>query len=167
MRTHKSQLSVWNFENRRVGFGCTATLVAYWEVYLDPISDDFTPDEISAAQLLSRWANGVREKYPDELIPISWFVRVDGENVKTFEYMPFQFEHFPLPDHEDFLTLFTWPVNVKTGRPLNWMELPVADKLWRPGRSDKGGFIQEATGWKPSMLQPHVYLPSLEKAVHR
>jgi len=39
--------------------------------------------------------------------------------------------------------------------------LPVQDKLWRPGQAGKGGFIQEATGWKPAILQPFVYLQSL------
>lgn len=142
-------------------------MVLYWEVSLDPISDDFTPKEISAPELFSRWARRVREKYRKGLIPIHWFVDVHGENVKTFEYMPFQFQHLRPAIREDFLTFFSWPVVVKTSKPLNWMELPVIDKLWRPGRGDKGGFIQEATGWKPSAGQPFVYLPSLENAVHQ
>jgi hypothetical protein len=31
----------------------------------------------------------------------------------------------------------------------------------------EGGFIQEATGWKPSALQPHVYLPTLLHSIGR
>jgi len=56
------------------------------------------------------------------------------------------------------------PVNAKTGEPLNWFALPVVDKRWNTRRADKGGFIQEHTGWKPSVLQPYVYLPSLMEA---
>jgi hypothetical protein len=44
---------------------------------------------------------------------------------------------------------------------MNWFMLPVVDKLWNSERFDKGGFIQEATGWKPSILQPCIYLPTL------
>lgn len=36
----------------------------------------------------------------------------------------------------------------KTDNPLNWLGLPVVDKLWRSRRANEGGFIQEATGWK-------------------
>ncbi|NER28870.1 MAG: hypothetical protein F6J89_14840 [Symploca sp. SIO1C4] len=61
----------------------------------------------------------------------------------------------------DFLNYFTSPVHFKTGEPLNWLSLPVVDKLWNNQRADKGGFIQEATGWKPSILQPFVYLRAL------
>jgi hypothetical protein len=162
--------SVWKFKNRRVGFECTATLVAYWEVSLDPISGDFTPKETPAADIFSRWVREVRKKYPNGLIPIWWFVDATGEIIKdggdfkTFNLMPFQLEHFP-PAAKDFLAFFTWPVNAKTSELLNWLKLPVVDKLWRPSRTDKGGFIQETTGWKPSILQSYVYLTSLEDAV--
>ena len=54
-----------------------------------------------------------------------------------------------------------WPVDAETGDELDWLALPVVDKLWNSKRGDKGGFIQEATGWKPSILQPHVFLPAL------
>ena len=49
------------------------------------------------------------------------------------------------------------------GERLNWLLLPVEDKLWNAKQANKGGFIQEATGWKPSILQPFVYLPALLK----
>jgi len=160
----RSQSTVWKFQQRRGGLECHAALEAYWEVHLDPISDDFTQEEISAVDLFSRWARQIRKKSEDELIRISWFVNVEGPDVKTFEYMPFQLRHWRTDNPEDFLSFFTWPTNVQTGDYLNWLELPVVDKLWRPSRANKGGFLQEATGWKPSILQPYVYLPSLEKA---
>ena len=67
------------------------------------------------------------------------------------------------PDPEDFLSYYSWPVNSKTGERLNWLTLPVIDKRWVGKHGEKGGFIQEATGWKPAVLQPFVYLPSLLK----
>lgn len=141
-------------------------LVAYWEVEGDPISDEYTPKEISARELFNRWAAGVQKRFPNNLIPIHWFLEYKGKDLSTFEGMPFQFEHIPDSFPENFLTFFTWPVNSKTGEQLNWLTLQVADKLWNRRRADKGGFIQEATGWKPAILQPYVYLPSLMSALN-
>ena len=159
---------LWNFRHVERGHECTAHLTAVWEADFDSMSDDFDPLEISASSLFMRWARRVSKKYTDGLIPISWFVDVSGGNCKTFEFMPFQLVHFPMSVEKDFLTFFTWPQNANSGDLLNWFELPIADKLWHSTQAgtgaDKGGFIQEATGWKPSILQPYLYLPSLEKA---
>lgn len=148
---------IWEFRSRQVDHVRRVELVAYWEVESDPISDDYTPDEISANDLLGRWIDRVRPKYENGLVPIHWFVESPGQGV--FEQMPFQFPH--LPAEEDFLARYTWPVDPRTGERLNWLTLPVVDKLWNKQRADKGGFIQEATGWKPSISQPYVYLDSL------
>lgn len=55
--------------------------------------------------------------------------------------------------HNHFLTHFTWPVNSVGGEPVNRVRLPVRDKLWNRDHCDKGGFIQELTGWKSSPFQ--------------
>ncbi|MFD7964254.1 hypothetical protein ACFV5J_25980 [Streptomyces zaomyceticus] len=60
--------------------------------------------------------------------------------------------HNPLP--EDFLTFYTWPVHAETRERINWVRVPVRDRLWHGSRADKGGFIQELTGWKPSPFEP-------------
>jgi hypothetical protein len=52
----------------------------------------------------------------------------------------------------------------ETGARLNWLTLPVVDKGWNEAQNDKGGFIQEATGWKPSALQRTVNMPTLLSA---
>ena len=41
--------------------------------------------------------------------------------------------------------------------------LPVASKNWRSGNADKGGFIQQATGWQPTPLLPTVSLSMLRR----
>jgi len=146
----------WRVRCLRNDYEWQGHLVADWEVDLDPISDDYTPDDTDAAELLRIWASQVREHHPDELIPIYWFVASPDQ--AKFEQMPFQ-HHRLLA--EDFLSFNTWPTESKTGQPLNWLTLPVVDKQWNKKHSDKGGFIQEATGWKPSILQPTVYLPTL------
>ncbi len=155
----KHHTAKWKVRSRRSDYEWEGMLTAYWEVELDPISDDYTPQEISADGLLSIWEKGVRDKYSNGLIPISWFVQCKEQG--KFDYMPFQFNHWPEYSHEDFLTNFKWPLSSETGERLNWLTLPVIDKLWNPRHADKGGFIQQATGWKPAILQPHVYLPAL------
>lgn len=153
-------------ETWRVGYlskegGWEGPLVAVWEVELDSMSDDYTPDEISAEDLLRKWAKAFEGKYANGLIPIHWWV--SSAAAAKFEAMPFGFNHHPEIDSDprNFLSFYSWPENSKTGEPLNWLTIPVIDKLWNDNRSDKGGFIQEATGWKPAILQPFVYLPSL------
>ncbi len=106
------------------------------------------------------WAERANKRYPTGLVPINWFV--SREQSGKFEAFPFQHDHVGRGAFgEDFLTFYHWPVNANTKEPLNWLELPVADKLWNEDRADKGGFIQQATRWKPSISQPYVYLPSL------
>jgi hypothetical protein len=145
----------------------TGRLEAVWEVAFDPISDDYRTDEISAAELFGQWASQVRKRYPDLLIPIDWYI--NGPDNAKFESAPFQHQR-PDSSKENFLSFYDWPVDPTTGERLNWFLVSVVDKGWnrfalQGGSITKGGFIQEHTGWKPSMLQPHVYLPSLEKAI--
>lgn len=162
-KKQKLTAPTWKVRSRRSDYEWEGAIVAYWEVSLDPISDDYVPQEIDARELFNKWVKQVQEKYPEELVPIFWFVQCKEHG--AFEVMPFQFNHFPGLYDEDFLTFFTWPVNSVTGKQLNWLTLPVADKLWNSKRSDKGGFIQEVTGWKPAVLQPYVYLPALTSAL--
>lgn len=159
MAKTKRITTTWKFRNRRSDYWCEGGIVAYWEASLDAISDGYTPKEIAARELFQQWAKQVEEKYPNSLVPVYWFVECKEHGI--FEAMPFQFGHFAEQTREDFLAFFTWPVDSVTSERLNWVTLPVADKLWNPKHADKGGFIQQATGWKPSILQPYVYLPAL------
>ena len=158
-----SKLFRWKSRNGDPEALWEAGLVAYWEVEGDPISDDYTPDEITAVKLLDLWAKKYGKKYEDGLIPINWSIRAK-EGV--FESMPFAFDHFQnrQQPQEHFLTFYSWPKSAATDQPLNWLKLPVVDKRWNKKRADKGGFIQEVTGWKPGILQPFVYLPALLNA---
>lgn len=158
-------MKIWKFLNRQSGKALEALIEAHWEVSLDPISDDYTPDEIHAHDLFELWVEKVKRKYPEGLIPIVWFVDVKGKDIATLEWMPFQFEHSPSRPSQSFLTYFTQPVDAVTNKPLNWLTLPVADKFWSSKGAKKGGFIQQATGWKPSVLQPYIYLPSLKESL--
>lgn len=152
---------VWEFRSLQGGPVRRAELVAFWEVQLDPISDDYTPNEISADDLFGRWVAKVEPETANGLVPIYWSVGSPERGGGIFEQMPFQFPHFMA---EDFLTRLSWPVDSRTGERLNWLTLHVVDKRWNKSRADKGGFIQEATGWKPSILQPYVYLGSLTRS---
>jgi hypothetical protein len=159
MFNEKKQIPIWKVNSKTTNYQWEGVLVAYWEVSLDTISDDYTPQEIDAQTLFKKWVKLVHLKYPNGLIPIHWFVEQPGRT--QTEFMPFEFKHYPTLMNENFLTFYNWPVNSLTGERLNWLELPVIDKFWNSTYAEKGGFIQEATGWKPSILQPYVYLPTL------
>jgi hypothetical protein len=150
----------WKVRQRASGHEMIANLTAYWEVHGDPISNDYTPDDMRAEDLLTLWVSRYGSKAERGLIPIYWFV--SASDAGLFELMPFQYQHHPeLAARENFLTHYDWPVDPKTDARLNWLTLPVMDKQWNGQHAAKGGFIQEATGWKPSILQPFVVLESL------
>lgn len=132
----------WIIKNKQTGETYKDELHLYWEVSGDPITDDYSTDEIDAVELYRMW----RRRYPEDVQEISWYIM----GSRTTEGAPYLRED----EHdEDFLTFFRLPIHAESGENLNFLRLPVADKLWRPGRGDKGGFIQEALGWKPSPYQ--------------
>jgi hypothetical protein len=153
----------WNYIGR-YGNQRHGTLSLVWQLTGDSFSDDYLPEDIDAVSLLRRW---VERYYPDEtsermygpgMVRISWWLR--GSDGTGIERAPFSPDTYGEPDREDFLGFYSWPEDDQ-GRWCNFYTLPVEDRLWRRGRADKGGFVQEATGWKPSPMQPCVYIPGL------
>lgn len=71
----------------------TSPLELSWEVNGDPISDDWTPEEISAVDLLRLWIErhvpdqSAAEQFGPGMVRISWFVV--GHPGGTFELAPF------------------------------------------------------------------------------
>ncbi|MFD6921300.1 hypothetical protein ACFV99_13945 [Streptomyces sp. NPDC059944] len=135
--------SRWTFSNRLSRHEFTVPLRLYWEVNGDPLTDDYTPDDMNAAELWEMWFSRYWKGDPAK---IYWFI----SGGQVFEGAPFSNN---IGGHDHFLTHFTWPVNSVSGEPVNWVRLPVRDKLWNKDHGDKGGFIQELTGWKPSPFQ--------------
>jgi len=151
----------WTFAHRQ-GDSRTTPLWLYWEAQGDPISDDYSVEECTALDLFRRWIRYLESHPPNstlgpDWVPIYWSIH----GTHTFEFAPFD----PMnPTNEDFLTFFHWPTT-GDGELVNWVRLPVVDKLWNATQSDKGGFIQEATGWKPGPYQSHLYLPTLVQSL--
>ena len=152
-------MPTWTIRSRISRHEWQGRLFAYWEVHYDPVSDPYTFADAGALDLLGIWADVVRKEHPNGLVPILWLLT--SRPVFKPEFLPFQYNHTPDLSWEDFLTFYEWPLNARTGERLNWNTLPVASKLWNATRQDKGGFIQQATGWKPAIYQPFVYLPAL------
>ena len=151
------QKDLWCWRIRATGEKVEGYLRLYWEVDGDPITDGFRPEEVSAFDLWQEWARNLADP---ERVRIHWFVICPEEGV--FEVAPFSVRAPSV--EEDFLTFFTWPWRESIGELLKWTKLPVVDKRWVPGNGDKGGFIQEATGWKPAPFQETVNVLSLAKA---
>lgn len=164
-------MTLYQFTNKRSRQIFEIELLAYWEVALESIDDDYTPDVIADNDLLRLWGTKVKSEYPNQLIPIYWYITGDKFQPQR---MPFQYDHGADNDEvpevsiadDNFLTHFTHPVNSETKEKINWLSLSVVDKTIEKSQEinsypPKGNFIQRCTGWKPSILQPFVYLPSL------
>jgi hypothetical protein len=147
----------WKFYNKENSKEWTQEIIVCYQVQGDAITDGYTPEDITAYELFSMWVNQIEEKCPNQLITIDWGFYA----CQAYNHMPFQFPHEDFLIEKNFLKYFTWPVDHTTGEKLNWLSLPVPDKKWNSKSGDKGGFIQEITAWKPSILQPFVYLPTL------
>jgi hypothetical protein len=139
----------YEVRSRKSGHARVTPLALYWEVNGDPITDDYLPEEATAVGLWDEWLAWRERQGEGWEARISWHVRGDG----IAEAAPGQDVSWG-----DFLEHYYWPHDVATGDNLQWTRLPVVDKLWQPGRADKGGFIQEATGWKPGAFQDSVNL---------
>lgn len=154
---------VWTVDSRRTDYTWKAEIWAYWELEGDPISDDFIPSEINAKDLFFVWRDSIKDRYENNLIPIYWFAKSKNPNGK-FETMPLCFHSNVTNDyHKNFLTYYDIPYNENLDE-IRWVDIPIVDKLWNKRHCDKGGFIQSATGWKPSILQPYVWLDMLTYA---
>ena len=64
----KAQIPTWRVRHRRTDYEWEGILVAYWEVALDPISDEYTPKEIDARELFNKWAKQVKKKYTNGVL---------------------------------------------------------------------------------------------------
>lgn len=62
--TYTDDQNRWEFSNRRGTHENTGPCYLVWELRGDPITDNFTPAEISADELLRIWAE---RYYPDQL----------------------------------------------------------------------------------------------------
>lgn len=150
-------MTVWHFDQKQFSGSRSGELTLSWCLPGDGITDGYTVEEISAAELWSMW----RRNYArEDQQPIYWNVHGDGIG----EFAPF------VPHavgSENFLSFYTWPVD-DDGVRLRWFDLPIEEKAWNREAIEKGadwngGFIQEYTGWKPSALQPIVDLAFIER----
>ncbi|MEU5660111.1 hypothetical protein ABZ802_31510 [Streptomyces sp. NPDC047737] len=145
----------WRFTSRNRRVTQTHELALRYGLTGADDTDDYLADEISASTLWKRWADQYADadhrhhpgRYRRGEVHIDWTV-VSPQG--TFEASPHVYGHAG----EDFLTHYTHPTNPETGERLNWVRLPVIDLGWHASASDRGGFIQQATGWRPSPLQP-------------
>ncbi|MFF9206344.1 hypothetical protein ACF1AE_32015 [Streptomyces sp. NPDC014986] len=169
----------WTITGRH-GHVQTEELVLYAEPNYSSITDDYLPDEISAHELWRIWVdkvwNKAHEQWPHLYRPgevtVLWTVTTPAvtgifEAAPHARSLPMDTQMVELLgsyEEEHFLTHYKTPVNAETGEPINWLRLPVLDRGWSATASDKGGFIQEVTGWKPSPLQPTMDVVQIGRA---
>lgn len=72
MAKANKQILTWKFKNLRSGYEREGMLMAYWEVHLDPMSDDYTPQEVDARELFHKWEKtglpGARQRVDSNLL---------------------------------------------------------------------------------------------------
>lgn len=132
----------------------------YWEVHLDWLSDDYAPAEISPYDLFKLWDREIenRNAISNGLVKVDWYVA----GPSFLEAAP-AFGRYGRESTSRYDVFFHPPVATSDGSSIDWSRLPVVDKLWNEDRCDKGGFLQEVTGWKPSVLQPYVAIDLLRR----
>ncbi|WP_405392427.1 hypothetical protein OG596_34215 [Streptomyces sp. NBC_01102] len=156
----------WTFQSRGTSRSQTAELALLPELDGDHLTDEYVPADITALELWAMWvkkfADAQHEARPSDYDPgevrIHWTVTTPGHG-NVFELAPHSYDTraartSPYMPDENFGTIYTPPVHATTGEPLNWLRLPVLDRGWNDTVGNKGGFIQEVTGWKPAPLQP-------------
>jgi hypothetical protein len=137
----------WRFQFRSSGVEWVKPLWLYPEIDGSSCVDD--ADDQSGPGQLAYFVRYVKRRHPerwhDDAVPIYWGVCGDG----VCEFAP--------TDANDMgthsLTVFTPPVDAKTGEPLNWWKLPV--------RNDRFPAFAKALGWLPSPFQKFAPLRSI------
>lgn len=126
----------------------------HYELAGDPISDDYTPDEISATALFDMWADRYRRAGRDpHNVPIYWFVGGLWEAA--------------MPDLDGrWFGDYFFPLRDENGMEIPLAALPLTEKHWIKTAANTGGFIHQATGWKPSPMQSTVDLDMLTALRH-
>lgn len=137
----------WDFTSRyRMGgsepsrWDAVPLVLDWWVEGAEDLASRSDPDA-GSDELFLAWAQG-RESLA---LPIRWAVA--SPEAGLYENAPFSGE-----DHS-FLDHYSWPVHAITGARLRFTRLPVLDQSWEGKTAGTCGFIQDATGWKPSPLQ--------------
>jgi hypothetical protein len=144
----------WRFSSLVSGYERVVPLELHPELNYSPMVDEYY-DETGEEQF-RQWVKCIQRECPkqweDDAVLIYWGVSSPGNGV--FETAPFQrqFAH-RVPQVEDFLTHFTWPVHEQTGERLDWFQLPVVNERFKEWA--------EALAWTPSPLQPTCPLRSI------
>jgi hypothetical protein len=136
----------------------TAPARLTYELPGDSISDHYSSTEVGAFTVYKEWRDYLRGGAAPGYLPITWYV--DGAAI--FESA----DPTRVGSGDHYLDHYSLPADPATGRPVALIDLPVHDKRWTPEWSDKGGFIAEATGWKPRPLQTYVDLKPLHEMAY-
>jgi hypothetical protein len=158
--------TLWTVENRDGKYTRDTTLWLEYEVAGSIMGDDYSLNDMSPDEMFREYVREFTDSkldsendLPSGYAHITW--SVIGKDLGP-ELAPFQPDRWPsMPEYEDYLTFFKWPVNAATGERADFLTMPVRSMQWNRTQRDRGGFIEEATGWKPAALQPCVFLPGV------
>jgi len=142
----------WLFQSRESGVERCTDLYLYPELDGSAVVDEY--HYLDGEGQFEEYVQYLQRRHPEWLqadaIPIVWTVRSKTGDSDVYEAAPFQQSE---PPWRDFLTHFTWPADARTGEPLDWYRLPVAN--------DRFPEFAAALAWTPSPLQPTCPLRSI------
>ncbi len=132
-------------------------LVLWWELDYETITDDYLPSEADCFELFAEWERHLsrRGRAQDAELPIWWFVV--GPTICEYA------EASPQAPATGHFGEFYYLGDTAGAYQMEVDALPVAAKGWNERHYDKGGFIQQATQWQPSPLQPTASLAMLRR----
>lgn len=141
-------VELWTWRSLRSGYERTDPLWLYPEINgMAAIHDCYWSDD--GETQLTYWVDWLERNHSDAMaadaIPIFWSVQ------PCCECAPFTTNRYD--QQKNFLTELSWPMNARTGEPVNWFQLPVIYSRFPA--------FGEALGWKPAPFQPHAPMASI------
>ncbi len=148
--------------HRETGQPYSTSLEAVWSIdFSEEVAQRYPPGQLSIETLFKLWFQEAHHYFFYDWVWIDWFIRCP--EVGIIEPAPFQSRYQHHPGKPSFLTKFTYPYDLDTHDRLQWSKVPVAPLMWTPEQWDSSGFIQQATQWRPGLLQPTVDLGWLKQ----
>src|SRR5262249_10587364 len=143
---------LWKLKSRRSDHVKVTRLWLYPELECSSCVDDC---DGNGEDQLAYYCEYIRTRYPQwwesDAVPIYWSVIGDGDGFGS-ETAPCA-ANLRVTERDDILTYYYPPVDRKTGEPINWLTLPVANQRFPE--------FARALGWLPSPFQHTAPLRSI------
>ena len=144
---------VWRYRNRMSGYESEAHLHLVPEIEGSPMVGDLDSDD--GDEQLAAFARYAERQMPEswaaDAVPLPWFVKSDSGQFSLAPY-----DDIALADN--WTTEFTWPVDARSGQPVDFFRLPVD--------MDRFPAFARALAWTPAPFTRAIPLRSRMASLH-